>query len=474
GRMDTARLPVELLLCNEMPKAIQMANRIDILNKERKKIQGEMVEQAKAQVEAGKKGRTILVLYSEFWHHGIVGIAAGKICETYRKPVIMLSMKEDGKTVVGSARSIPDINIYELIKECSGKLVKFGGHAMAAGLSLEKEQLESFTAEIEALAQKKYFIKDVQTIEVDMELSISQITEEMNNALNEAGPYGEGFQRPVFFSRSVEVVCDRKTEANHHIMLVSGSDAVIHAVKWFGDAQSYEDRKFDIVYTINKNRRGENNILQLNILNMGEATGKASKNFNGEIYDVRGLSPYEVCKEYSDAVFFHEGFKINFDKGSLLNRYGIRKTETLVFLSTPVNSKVFKEVILYSNPSKIVLNFSYLPDYSFKGFVMNLLGIVKHFIEKDGGYGYLEDMAIKLSIEESVVIAGLKYLKAMGKIDFILDIDYGRLLVLKGKGDNKEAALKCERNLINALEEKKAFRDFIFKLDVKKFREYLI
>jgi len=94
-----------------------MAEKIDSLNTERKRVQQSIVDEAVEMVETRKKNKTILVLYKEYWHHGIIGIAAGRICELYRKPAILFSLKEDGITAVGSARSIEEVNIYELIKE---------------------------------------------------------------------------------------------------------------------------------------------------------------------------------------------------------------------------------------------------------------------------------------------------------------------------------------------------------------------
>ncbi|NLD50317.1 MAG: single-stranded-DNA-specific exonuclease RecJ, partial [Clostridiaceae bacterium] len=148
GRMESARLPVELLLCKNPDDARRMAEKIDFLNMERKSVQQRIIDEAIQMVETRKKNKTVLVLFGEFWHHGIIGIAAGRICELYKKPAILLSMKEDGCTVVGSARSVEEINIYELIVKCSKRLIKFGGHSQAAGLSLKKEDMEAFTREL--------------------------------------------------------------------------------------------------------------------------------------------------------------------------------------------------------------------------------------------------------------------------------------------------------------------------------------
>lgn len=84
GRMDTAKLPVELLLCKEQDLAREMAEKIDVLNSERKRIQQKIIDEAIEMVETQKKNKTVLVLYGEFWHHGIIGIAAGRICQLYK------------------------------------------------------------------------------------------------------------------------------------------------------------------------------------------------------------------------------------------------------------------------------------------------------------------------------------------------------------------------------------------------------
>ena len=189
------------------------------------------------------------MLYSDF---GIMELSiARQVCEVYRKPAILLSLKEDGKTVVGSARSVEEINIYELIKECSGKLLKYGGHSQAAGLSLMKENLQDFVSEIEFLAEKKHFVSDTISVDVDLELEIDSITMEFYERLLTAGPYGEGFEAPLFVSYGLNER-DRKTEKNHHIMIEGKNNTRVSAVKWFGEDIA-SGKVFDVIYKISKN-----------------------------------------------------------------------------------------------------------------------------------------------------------------------------------------------------------------------------
>jgi len=474
GRMESASLPVELMLCTDPYKASEMAQRIDFLNSERKRVQQEIIDQAIEQVETKKKNKTVLVLYSDYWHHGIIGIAAGRICEMYRKPAIFLALKEDGKTVVGSARSVEEVNIYELIKECSDKLLKFGGHSMAAGLSLLKENLQEFVTEIELLAEKKHFIGDTVSVDVDMELEIDSITEELYERLMAAGPYGEGFEAPMFVSYRLKVLSDRKTEKNHHIMVLEGKNNTrISAVQWFGEDKSLQGKVFNVIYKINKNTyKGKSN-LQLTLVHMIEGEGEASRVFNGEIIDERGSSINLLKEKYLQALFFYEGLSSKCPLPSAVDRFDIKKADNLVFLSPPPNTEIFREIVTLSNPRNIIINFSVLPDYSFKGFVTNLLGLIKHAVTKDKGIAYIDTLAIKLGAEENIIKSGLKFLKAAGKIDYILSEDETMAFLFKGNGTADINMVLAEKRLRNALLEKKAYQQFILKTEVENFKEYL-
>jgi len=476
GRMESARLPVELLLCEDNAKAMEMALKIDYLNKERKRIQQEMAEEAMEMVEERKKNKTVLVLYSRFWHHGIIGIVAGKVCEAYRKPAILLSLKEDGVTVTGSARSTEDVNIYELIKACSSKLLKFGGHSQAAGLSLKKEDLEDFTREIEDLAERKYFISDVVRADVDMELELGSIDEDLYGRIQKAGPYGEGFEAPCFVARNVTVVSDRKTARNHHIMVLSDIHGNrIPAVKWFGEDEDLNGRVYDIIYTIGRNTYRGKNELQLTASYLLPAEGVPEQAFDGQIIDERGVDAADIIEKYPDALYFYEGLMARCPVDKALDRYGIsagKKAETLVFLSTPVNTSVFREVIALARPKKVVINFSVPADYSFKGFMGNLMGVVKHIINRQGGRTGLEQLAIKLCVEDNVMKAALKYLKTVAPVEF-LENSEDEIYFYGTKKPSPVNNVLLVKNLKNALMEKNAYQQFLMRLDAKSFSEYL-
>lgn len=474
GRMDSARLPVELLLTEDPAKAKEMSLRIDFLNRERKKIQQEILEEAVAQVEQKKKNRMILVLFGEHWHHGIIGITAGKISETYRKPVILLSMKEDGVTAVGSARSVDDINIYELIKGCSGKLLKFGGHSMAAGLSLKREDVEGFSQDIEMLAEKKYFIKEHKTVDVDLELEFDGANEELYRRLLAAGPYGEGFGPPSFLSRGVTVLSDRKTDRNHHIMVLSGKqDERIQAVQWFGEDTGYNGKTFDIVYRLGWNTYRGASTLQVGIEHLVAAGLSSKKAFIGKIEDMRGVPAEQVLLSHPGCDAYYEGLDSKRPVEMSIDRYGIPVSDIIVFFTTPVNSEIFRELVSIGNPKLIILNFSVLPDYSFKGFLSNLLGIIKYAMNNESGYAYISEMAVKLCVEDNLVRAALKYLRAAGKISYGISEEDGSVSLAACNNAASREIHIAESHLRDALVEKHAYMQFILGLEAERFKEYL-
>lgn len=474
GRMESARLPVELMLCKNPEEAQAMAEKIDFLNMERKSVQQRIIEEAVQMVETRKKNKTVLVLFGEFWHHGIIGIAAGRICELYKKPAILLSMKEDGSTVVGSARSIEKINIYDLISKCQKRLLKFGGHSQAAGLSLKKEDLEAFTREIELEAERKHYIKDEINVSVDVELDLEDINEEFYDRIIAAGPYGEGFEPPQFYSASVSVISDRRTEKNHHIMVLENNRNLrILAVKWFGENEPLTGKKFDITYKLSKNTYRGNNSIQLTLGYLIEGSQAVRKAFEGRIIDERGKKIEGVVEKYEGARVFYEGLLSSCSLANTFDRYGIARCENLVFLSPPANTGIFREVIALSEPGNVIINFSIIPDYSFKGFITNFLGLAKNTINREFGKAQVEMLAMRLCVEEAVVKACLKYLKARGILDYIYSEDETWVYMYKCDRPQEGTVQLFEKNLKNALMEKNAYLQFILKMEIDKFMEYL-
>lgn len=209
GRLDDMSLGIECLLCEDSEKARQWAQELDALNVERRTIENEMKAQALHVLQqlnldkTSQKMPAALCLMDESWHQGVIGILAGRLKERYHRPTIIFAKVSENE-LKGSARSVAGLNIRDVLaamdKDYPGLILKFGGHAMAAGLSLLPEHFAAFQ---QALLQEvsKHPLEGEGEIWSDGGLLSSEINLETATLLHEAGPWGQQFPEPVFDNR---------------------------------------------------------------------------------------------------------------------------------------------------------------------------------------------------------------------------------------------------------------------------------
>ena len=217
GRMDTAHTSMDLFLCEDTKQAYELARALENHNSDRQRMQKGIIEEAIDLIESDalKKEQKVIVLGKEGWHKGIVGIVASQIKERYGRPAVVIAINDGVGTA--SARSVDGFHIQEALMNCSECLENFGGHAGAAGLTIREEKIDHFTKLINEAAEK-FFAHKVLTpmLEIDMVLSLADISLELARQLDDLQPYGEGNPIPVFCSsglrvKSVPVVLGRNT-----------------------------------------------------------------------------------------------------------------------------------------------------------------------------------------------------------------------------------------------------------------------
>jgi len=196
GRLDDASYAIDLLLTNKEEKAIKLATHIKNLNEERKMMCKKTVEEAYAMIEENKCTN---VLYNPSWHQGILGIVASRCVEYNNRPSIILTEKEG--FITGSARSNNNIDLYSALFECKELLLRFGGHTMAAGISLEKKNLEEFKLKFEEIIKQTNDNKAQNEIKEDLEISIEDIDDGLIEGLKLMQPFGIGNENPIFKSK---------------------------------------------------------------------------------------------------------------------------------------------------------------------------------------------------------------------------------------------------------------------------------
>ena len=237
GRLDDMSLGIECLLSNSYSDAFSMALQLENLNSDRKLIEAEMREEAFTSLEKfslnEEKLPAGLCVYEETWHQGVIGILASRIKEKYHRPVIAFADVTDkrakNKELKGSARSIQGFHIRDALDAIAsqhpGLISKFGGHAMAAGLSLDKDCLPEFSRAFARYADERLGEDELNArIVTDGEVSIDKFSLDTAQALVDAGPWGQGFPEPMF--DGLFKVRDQRVLADKHIkMVVSPADS---------------------------------------------------------------------------------------------------------------------------------------------------------------------------------------------------------------------------------------------------------
>jgi len=250
GRMDHARLAVELLTTGDPEEARRLAEHVNTLNSRRQSVESQILRRIEMYLEQCPEmlEQKSLVLADPDWHQGVLGIVASRVTEKYGRPTVLFGANNG--MWVGSARSLPGIDLYENISACAGHLEAFGGHAMAAGLRLCHEQIEAFRSEFEArICSNCPDSVFAARVDLDCEISFDMISENLADELSRLEPFGEKNPEPLFFAQNVEVVFSKIIGEKHLRLMLrqpeSKKKQTLPAV-WFNiDPQRKLPRRLD-------------------------------------------------------------------------------------------------------------------------------------------------------------------------------------------------------------------------------------
>lgn len=241
GRLDTAARSLELLLADNMEDAMKLAGDLYDLNQSRKAMTEQGKEQAIQSIEENNLGKDrVLVVYLPDCHESLAGIIAGRIREAYNKPVFVLTKGADG--VKGSGRSIEAYSMYEELVKCSDLLTQFGGHPMAAGLSMEEKNVELFRRCLNdncTLTEQDLIPK----IMIDVPMPISYLSKKLTEQLKVLEPFGKGNSKPLFAQKNLRAVGIRVFGRNRNVakMLLIDENGIKMDAVYFGEAQEFVD-----------------------------------------------------------------------------------------------------------------------------------------------------------------------------------------------------------------------------------------
>lgn len=200
GRLDHPDKALRLLIADNHKDAFENYSQLEISNRERKIIQGQVFKEAKDQVIKEIKTDDLLssIVYNPEWHEGVIGIVASKLVQTFEIPAIVFTNAEEPGVIKASARSAGDLNLYDLLKDCSDLFLKFGGHKAAAGLSMKKDNFEAFKLKMNSLLKEIPEMQRTVQHQYDLNLNFGDINKQLVKELEIMEPFGMGNSKPIF------------------------------------------------------------------------------------------------------------------------------------------------------------------------------------------------------------------------------------------------------------------------------------
>jgi len=277
GRLEDMAQGIECLLCQDIPTARGMATQLDQLNRDRREIEEQMKLDAflildKLDTDRRAKGLAGVCLFDSSWHQGVIGILASRVKDRLHRPVIAFAPAGNGE-IKGSARSIPGVHIRDVLSNIAaahpGLLARFGGHAMAAGLSLDEGRYPEFVKLFDAEVRKHLEGMDLDhAVHSDGELSPDELRLECAEILQQAGPWGQGFPEPVFHGE-FDVIQARIVGEKHLKLVLKTPDQkrMIDGIAFFvDDPESWLGcRRLKLAYKLDVNEFRDNRAVQMRI-----------------------------------------------------------------------------------------------------------------------------------------------------------------------------------------------------------------
>lgn len=443
GRLGDANPAVELLTTDDPVRARVLAAQLEGLNAQRKLLTNQVYQAAEAQLRADPSLLTqpAIVLGHPAWPGGVVGIVASRLKERYNKPVILFNTPEDGPAR-GSARSIEGLHITEAIAAQSDLLLGFGGHPMAAGLSLEQENLPAFRKGLAKTIEKMLGEAALEepSLQIDAWLPLDELGFDLADSIEHLAPFGAGNPPLTFASRNLSLKSVQTIgRGGEHVRLVvedeSGDSQSI--LWWNGANEDKPEGKFDLAYSLRASTfRGERQLtLEFVDFRVVEEKVVEVRRKKIEVVDLRdNVSAFSrsSVQTYSEG---DDKKKING-----VDRFNLETSTELAIYTTPPGPAELKAILELVKPQKVYLVAHNPPVEKTDEFLTRLAGMAKFVIAKKGGETTISALAAATAQREATVRIGLEWLSAGGHVAISGEND--AVLLSTGSGEGQQYVQK--------------------------------
>jgi single-stranded-DNA-specific exonuclease len=465
GRLGDAAEAVELLATSDAARAAVLANQLEGMNAQRKLESSFVQASAESLLENDPTllNYAVIVLSHAEWKGGVVGIVANRLADKYNKPVVMLC--EENDVAFGSARSVIGINITDAIKSCREILNKFGGHAMAAGVSLNRKNIGEFRRMLSRTVRA--MLPDTETepvLEIDGELQLSEISMELVQDVRRLAPFGNGNPPLNLVTRNVHIARKKKLgkSGENYEIIIEDETGNRQRVHWW-NAGELPKVRFDLAYNLNIDRFGKAPEVVLSWRDFqpleAEQIEIITNNIEYEIIDCRSHPTprkrlEETLIQFSDAVIWSESDKQIGGK----NRTELLPSENFIVWTVPAGTQEWQEALEIVKPKRIIIFGQTPTPLSVEMFLSKLGGVIKYAINSKGGRVKINAMAAALAQRAEAIKQGLKWYEAAGQ----LGIDWlprGEILILQKADEVRPQVQSQLENLLkNILAETEIYR----------------
>jgi len=470
GRLSDANPAVELLLTNDPARARVLATQIEGLNAQRRLLTSQVTEAAEAQLRQNPELLTepAIVLSHPNWPGGVVGIVANRLVDRYHKPALLLTESEDG-ILRGSARSVEGLHITEAITANKDLLMGFGGHPMAAGVSLNKDNLSSFRKGLGKAIEKQLgaITREEPTLQIDAWLGLDELNLELADAIEMLAPFGAGNPALTMATHGVKLKSVSTIgKAKEHLRLtVEDEDGNTQSILWWsgaGENLPEGESKFDIAYSLRASTfRGQKQVtLQFEEFRITEEKPIEVKASKLDVVDLRLESG--KWNEIVNILSWAEGP----DKAQGRSRFELVKADELVIYTTPPSPTDLKSALEIVKPKKVYI-FSISPKpQKADEFLAQLAGMAKYVINNKAGKVLVKELAVVTAQRESVIRIGLEWLAAGGHI--AVSSEGEAVLLSAGNGEaNQYIKKELYVAVKGILEETAAYREYFARASIE-------
>jgi single-stranded-DNA-specific exonuclease len=225
GRMGHEQDALQLFLTQNIVEATDISKKLNDYNRERQEIEKRIFEEVINKIEQGEKDKPCIVLADDNWHHGVIGIVSSKVTEMYYKPSILICYEDnEGK---GSGRSVPGFDLHEALSKCDTFIDKFGGHSMAIGISVTKDNFDKFKEDFEKYVENTNISELIPVIRVDEEVNSKDMNINIVNELSMLEPFGEANKMPIFMYKNLKINSIRALSEGKHLKLTLKDEGMV-------------------------------------------------------------------------------------------------------------------------------------------------------------------------------------------------------------------------------------------------------